>query len=64
MHIQTTNTSKVTGSFMFWNLGLISIDYAIKHRNKFKPETTAISAPNANMSNTLDNSGELRIGGV
>lgn len=60
--------SKLTGSFayVFGTSGLISIDYAIKDYSnaKFKPENDSyFSSLNANMSNTLDNSGELRIGG-
>jgi hypothetical protein len=60
--------SKVTGSFayIFGTSGLISIDYAIKNyaNTKFKPENdNYFSSLNANISNTLDNSGELRIGG-
>jgi hypothetical protein len=45
--------------------GLVSIDYAMKNYNTtFKPENDSyFSGQNANMSNTLDNSGELRIGG-
>jgi hypothetical protein len=60
--------SKVTTSFayVFGKSGLISIDYAIKNYNntKFKPENDSyFNGLNTNMSNTLDNSGELRIGG-
>ena len=60
--------SKITGSFayVFGDSGLISIDYAIKDysNTKFKPENDSyFSSLNANMSNTLDNSAELRIGG-
>jgi hypothetical protein len=60
--------SKITGSFayVFGSSGLISVDYAIKNysNTKFKPENdNYFSSLNDNMSNTLDNSGELRIGG-
>jgi hypothetical protein len=60
--------SKVTASFayVFGASGLISIDYAMKNygNTKFKPENDSyFRGLNANMSNTLDNSGELRIGG-
>lgn len=60
--------SKVTTSFayVFGKSGLISIDYSIKNysNTKFKPENDSyFSGLNTNMSNTLDNSGELRIGG-
>ncbi|HEY4617295.1 MAG TPA: outer membrane protein transport protein [Flavobacterium sp.] len=60
--------SKLTGSFayVFGTSGLISIDYAIKDYSnaKFKPENDSyFSSLNADLSNTLDNSGELRIGG-
>jgi hypothetical protein len=60
--------SKLTASFayIFGKSGLISIDYAKKNysNTKFKPENdNYFSGLNANMSNTLDNSGELRIGG-
>ncbi|WP_367751991.1 OmpP1/FadL family transporter [Flavobacterium sp. WC2430] len=59
--------SKVTGSFayIFGQSGLISIDYAIKDysKTKFKPENdTYFSGLNKTMSNTLDNTAELRIG--
>lgn len=60
--------SKATGSFayVFGKSGLISIDYAIKNygNTKFKPENDPyFSDLNGNMSNTLTNTGELRIGG-
>jgi hypothetical protein len=60
--------SKLTGSFayVFGKSGLISIDYAIKdyRKTKFKPENdTYFNGLNNTISNTLDNTGELRIGG-
>jgi hypothetical protein len=60
--------SKVTASlaYVFGTSGLISLDYAIKDYSstKFKPENDSyFSSLNANMNNTLNNSGELRIGG-
>lgn len=59
--------SKLTGSFayVFGTTGLISIDYAIKDysKTKFKPESDSYyNGLNSYMSNTLDNTGELRIG--
>ncbi|MEZ7507046.1 OmpP1/FadL family transporter [Flavobacterium sp. Arc2] len=59
--------SKLTGSFayVFGTTGLISIDYAIKDysKTKFKPESDSYyNGLNNYMSNTLDNTGELRIG--
>lgn len=59
--------SKLTGSFayIFGKSGLISIDYAIKDysKTKFKPENdTYFSGLNNDMSSTLDNTAELRIG--
>lgn len=60
--------SKVTGSFayVFGKSGLISVDYAIKNysNTKFKPENDLyFNGLNNYMSNILDNTGELRIGG-
>lgn len=59
--------SKLTGSFayVFGTTGLISIDYAIKDysKTKFKPESDLYyNDLNNYMINTLDNTGELRIG--
>ena len=60
--------SKITGSFayVFGKSGLISIDYAIKDYSttKFKPENDSYyNVLNNSMSNILDSTGELRIGG-
>jgi hypothetical protein len=59
--------SKVTGSlaYVFGKSGLISIDYALKDYSniKFKPANDLfLSSLNTQMSNTLQNTGELRIG--
>jgi hypothetical protein len=59
--------SKGTGSFayIFGKKGLISIDYAIKDysKTKFKPESDSYyQSLNNLMNNTLDYTGELRIG--
>ena len=59
--------SKVTGSlaYVFGKSGLISVDYAVKDysNTKFKPTSDSfLSSLNTEMSNTLQNTGELRIG--
>jgi hypothetical protein len=59
--------SKITGSFayVFGKDGLISIDYSLKDysNTKFTPENdTYFRSINSQMSNTLNNSGELRVG--
>ena len=59
--------SKLTGSlaYVFGKTGLISLDYAIKDygNTKFKPNNDAyFKSLNTQMSNTLQNAGELRIG--
>ena len=59
--------SKVTGSlaYVFGKVGLISIDYAIKDygNTKFKPNSDPyFNSLNAQMTNTLQNASELRIG--
>lgn len=58
---------KFTGSFayVFGKTGLISVDYSIKNygNTKFQPENDAYyRGLNSEMNNTLDTSGELRIG--
>ncbi|MFI0490148.1 OmpP1/FadL family transporter [Flavobacterium sp.] len=60
--------SKVTGSFayVFGKSGLISIDYAMKDysKTKFMPTNdTYFIGVNNTMSNVLNSTGELRIGG-
>ncbi|TDD97433.1 OmpP1/FadL family transporter [Flavobacterium cellulosilyticum] len=59
--------SKITGSFayIFGKSGLISVDYSIKDygSTKFTPENdTYFKSLNNQMSSTLTNTGELRIG--
>jgi hypothetical protein len=58
---------KWTGSFayVFSKKGLISIDYAIKDysNTKFKPNDDFFKPRNEAMANTLETTGELRIGG-
>lgn len=59
--------SKLTGSFayVFGKSGLISLDYSVKDytKTKFTPENDPYySSINSEMSNILNNSGELRIG--
>lgn len=64
--LQTPSKATASFAYVFGGSGLISIDYAIKNysNTKFKPENDSyFSGLNTNMSNTLDNSGELRIGG-
>lgn len=60
--------SKLTGSigFVFGKKGLLSIDYAVKNYSsiQFRPENDPFfNSLNNEISRTLDNSGELRIGG-
>lgn len=59
--------SKITGSFayVFGKSGLISLDYSLKDysNTKFTPENdTYFKNLNSQMTNTLNKSGELRIG--
>ena len=59
--------SRLTGSlaYVFGKSGLISVDYAVKDygNTKFKPNNDPyFRGLNTQMSNTLKNSGELRIG--
>lgn len=58
--------SKVTGSFayIFGKTGLLSIDYALKNysNTQYKPNTD-FNAINDAMTNILDNTSELRMGG-
>ncbi|MFT5251180.1 MAG: hypothetical protein ACI87N_000152 [Flavobacteriales bacterium] len=59
--------SKITGSlaYVFGKAGLISVDYAIKDygNTKFKPNSDPyFNSLNNQMSSTLQNTGELRVG--
>lgn len=62
-----TTPGKVTGSFayVFGKTGLISLDYSLKDygNTKFEPQYDSYySILNTEMNNTLDYSGELRLG--
>lgn len=64
--LQTPSKATASFAYVFGSSGLISIDYAIKNysKTKFKPENDYyFNSLNTDMSNTLDRSGELRIGG-
>ena len=64
--LQTPAKYTFSSAYVFGKSGLISVDYAIKDygNTKFKPENDSYySGLNTYMNNTLDNTGELRIGG-
>ncbi|NDI97499.1 transporter [Flavobacterium sp. LaA7.5] len=57
--------SKWTGSlaYVFGKNGLLSVDYSIKDYGNTEFVTNGYDAVNAELSNTLDMAGELRVGG-
>lgn len=63
--LQTPGKTTFSGAYIFGKQGLISIDYAIKDYSniKFKPENDSYyRSLNSTITNTLNNTSELRIG--
>lgn len=64
--LQTPSKTTVSLAYVFGKKGLISVDYAMRNFSStaFKPKNDAFfMGLNNAMSNTLDNTGEVRVGG-